>query len=200
MSEGPGSRTAQRLLDATWSVVRDEGLAAATSRRITDAAGANLAAITYHFGSKDALIGAAVVERLRDLTSPLTAALREPDGDIAAHDAAVAAAIADMFARVARDRADVDADVTLLLTSPALPGVRDAAASWLAELRAVATAAMVRQQAAGAVPAAVVPEAMAGVFTALAVGIVAQAKIDAAAPDAGAIVQEFLGLLVRPTP
>lgn len=191
-------RTPERLVEAAWSIVRDHGLAAATSRRITEAAEANLAAITYHFGSKDALIGAAVVEQLRSWTAPLTAALQSSDEDIAAHDAAIAGAVAGMLARFADDRADVDAIVTLLLSHPTIPGIRAAAAQWLGELRSVATAAMVRQKAAGLVPETVTPEAMAGVFTAFALGLVAQANVDPTAPDTPTIVREFLTLLVRP--
>jgi len=190
--------TPDRLQAAAWAIVRSEGVAAATSRRVTEAAGANLAAITYHFGSKDALIGAAVVEQLRSWTAPLTQALATPEGDVSAHDAAVAGAVAGILQRFAIDRADIDAIVTLVLTRPQLPGVRDATASWLAELRSVATAAMVRQQAAGLVPADVTPVAMAGVFTAFALGLVAQANIDPAAPDVATVVAEFLSLLVRP--
>ncbi len=193
-----GGATAERLRQAAWSIVRHEGIAAATSRRITEVAGANLAAITYHFGSKDDLIGEAIVEQLRSWTEPLTTALRSHPGDVEAHDAQIATVVAQLLGRFATERKDVDAIVTIVLTNPTLPGVRRAAARWLRELRAVATAAMVQQQAAGLVPDTVTPDAMAAVFTAFALGLVAQDTLDPKAPPIVAIVGEFLQLLVRP--
>jgi AcrR family transcriptional regulator len=190
--------TATRLQQAAWSVVRDEGIAAATSRRITEVASANLAAITYHYGSKDELIGAAVVEQLRSWTEPLTTALRAHADDVEAHDARIAVVVAEVLGRFVSDRRDIDAIVTLVLTSPNLPGVREAAATWMRELRAVATAVMQEQQEAGLIPDTVMPAALAAVFTAFALGLVAQDAIDPTAPAVGTVVSEFLGLLVRP--
>ena len=48
--------TEQRLVEATRGCLRSRGLADTSSRAITDLAGANLAAITYHFGSKEQLV------------------------------------------------------------------------------------------------------------------------------------------------
>ena len=59
------NRTAQALLAATRTCVGRKGLATTTSRDITAEAGANLAAITYHFGSKDRLVADALLEELR---------------------------------------------------------------------------------------------------------------------------------------
>lgn len=192
--------TAERLRAAAWAIVRDEGIAAATSRRITEVAGTNLGAITYHFRSKDALLGDAVAAQLRNWTEPLTTALvRDPDGDIEAYDGAVSAAIATVMSRFLTDTKDVDTVVSLLISSPHLPGVRASATRWLKELRAVASEAMVRQQAMGHVPESVDPVAMAAVFTAFALGLAAQSAIDETAPPTTTVVAEFLNLLVRPT-
>lgn len=200
MNPAQDESTADRLRRAAWSVVRDEGLSAATSRRITEVARANLAAITYHYGSKDELIGAAVVEQLREWTEPLTAALRAHADDVKAHDAQIAAVVIDLLNRFASDRRDIDVIVSLVLTSPSIPGVREAAATSMGELRAVATATMTAQQTAGLIPDTVTPAAMAGVFTALALGLVAQDAIDPQAPAVAAVTSEFIGLLVRPSP
>ena len=56
--------TRQRLLDATRRCISAKGLAATTSRDITAEAAANLAAITYHFGSKDELVAEALLEHV----------------------------------------------------------------------------------------------------------------------------------------
>jgi AcrR family transcriptional regulator len=48
--------TRQRILDAAELLFTDYGFEATTLRQITGAAGANLAAVNYHFGSKEELI------------------------------------------------------------------------------------------------------------------------------------------------
>ena len=60
----------QRLIDATRRCIARQGLAATTSRDISAGAEANLAAITYHFGSKDELVAEALLEALRDWLKP----------------------------------------------------------------------------------------------------------------------------------
>ena len=51
------------ILDAAERLFADEGFAAVSLRDITTAAGVNLAAVNYHFGSKDALIAELFVLR-----------------------------------------------------------------------------------------------------------------------------------------
>ena len=50
-----GLATRQRLLDAATEIFADRGYAGATVSEICDRAGANLAAVNYHFGGKDEL-------------------------------------------------------------------------------------------------------------------------------------------------
>lgn len=50
------SETRDRLIDAALFEFADRGILAATLRDITDRAGANIAAVNYHFGSKEGLI------------------------------------------------------------------------------------------------------------------------------------------------
>src|ERR1700736_6419164 len=71
-------KTRERLVEAARVCVRDAGLAGATSREITRVAGANLAAITYHFGSKDALVAAALFDELERRVGPALRALEAP--------------------------------------------------------------------------------------------------------------------------
>jgi AcrR family transcriptional regulator len=70
-----------RLLQATRQCVRDRGLTGTSSRTITDAAGVNLAAITYYFGSKDDLVSAALADELRDWIQPALEQLTGGTGD-----------------------------------------------------------------------------------------------------------------------
>ncbi len=53
-----GQDTRERLLDSAERLFAERGLDAVSVRDITEAAGANTAAIHYHFGSKQDLIGA----------------------------------------------------------------------------------------------------------------------------------------------
>ena len=52
------------LLDAAERLFAQAGFAATSLRNITSAAGANLASVNYHFGSKDALLEAVIQRRL----------------------------------------------------------------------------------------------------------------------------------------
>lgn len=66
---GPAARrrdrsTRDRILDAAERLFAEHGFAGTSHRQITAAAGVNLAAVNYHFGSKEKLFLAAVLRRL----------------------------------------------------------------------------------------------------------------------------------------
>jgi AcrR family transcriptional regulator len=54
-----GEDTRQRLIEAALRIFGEYGFEGASTRALADAAGANLAAIPYHFGSKEGLYRAA---------------------------------------------------------------------------------------------------------------------------------------------
>jgi AcrR family transcriptional regulator len=56
--------TKERILDVAETLFMEHGYEAATLRSITAAADANLAAVNYHFGSKEALFQAVLTRRL----------------------------------------------------------------------------------------------------------------------------------------
>jgi len=60
-------RTKTRLLDEAERLFAAKGMEACSIRDIVSAAGANLGAVTYHFGSKRGLIHAVIDRRLRPL-------------------------------------------------------------------------------------------------------------------------------------
>lgn len=61
------SDTSNRILDATERLFACRGLATVTLRDITAAADVNLAAVNYHFGSREGLIEAVLRRRLEPL-------------------------------------------------------------------------------------------------------------------------------------
>ncbi|HUK04232.1 MAG TPA: TetR/AcrR family transcriptional regulator [Burkholderiales bacterium] len=60
----PPHETRTRILDAAEELFMQHGFEATSMRQLTAKAGANLAAVNYHFGSKDALIAAVFQRRL----------------------------------------------------------------------------------------------------------------------------------------
>ncbi|OEU76599.1 MAG: hypothetical protein BA869_12035 [Desulfuromonadales bacterium C00003107] len=61
------STTKQRLLDVAEKLFADSGYHCTSLRKITAEAGVNLASVSYHFGSKEALVEAIFERRLRPL-------------------------------------------------------------------------------------------------------------------------------------
>lgn len=75
MSLAAEADTRTRILDAAEALFMAHGLEATTLRQITAVAKANLAAVNYHFGSKDALIEAVFRRRINVLNDECLAAL-----------------------------------------------------------------------------------------------------------------------------
>ena len=67
--------TCQRLLDAAETLFAEHGFADTSLRAITAQAEANLAAVHYHFGSKDELVRAVFARRLKALNEERLAQL-----------------------------------------------------------------------------------------------------------------------------
>jgi AcrR family transcriptional regulator len=67
--------TKTRILDAAETLFVSGGFESMSMRQITSAAGVNLAAVNYHFGSKDALIQAVLSRRLDPLNEQRVAML-----------------------------------------------------------------------------------------------------------------------------
>lgn len=75
MSQASEADTRSRILDAAEALFMAHGLEATTLRQITTVAKANLAAVNYHYGSKDALIEAVFRRRLNGLNEECLRAL-----------------------------------------------------------------------------------------------------------------------------
>ncbi|MEU5293519.1 TetR/AcrR family transcriptional regulator [Streptomyces umbrinus] len=59
------SGTKHRILDVAEQLFGERGYAATSTRAVTEAAGANVAAVNYHFGSKEGLLRAVVGRAMR---------------------------------------------------------------------------------------------------------------------------------------
>jgi AcrR family transcriptional regulator len=59
-----GMRTRTRLMDAALDLLAERGEEGVSLRELTDAAGANVAAVSYHFGSLQSLCDAAIAHAL----------------------------------------------------------------------------------------------------------------------------------------
>jgi AcrR family transcriptional regulator len=73
----PHFSTKERILSAAEELFARHGFAGASLRQVTSAANVNLAAVNYHFGSKDNLINEVFRRRLDELTERRLQALQE---------------------------------------------------------------------------------------------------------------------------
>ena len=184
--------TGQRLIAATRRCIAEKGLAATTSRDITAAADANLAAITYHFGSKDELVAAALLEALRDWLTP-TLDVLGGGGDAAARSMV---AIQTLTSTFAHHRAEAPAYLQALVEAHRVPALRDGVVRLWADLRVLLAAHITEMRARGELGAWVHPEAMATLLVAVANGLVLQVTSDPDGPQLEAMAAQFGGLLL----
>lgn len=73
--------TRERLLDAAEVLFGEQGVSAVSVREITAAADANIAAVNYHFGSKDELLLAVLNRRIGPLNAKRLALLDRASAD-----------------------------------------------------------------------------------------------------------------------
>jgi AcrR family transcriptional regulator len=79
--------TKQRILEAAETLFARHGFAGASLRQVTSAANVNLAAVNYHFGSKDKLIEEVFRRRLDELNRRRLQALQALQDDATLEDA-----------------------------------------------------------------------------------------------------------------
>ena len=190
------TETRQRLLEAARHCLAENGLAQTTSRDIVGAAGVNLASITYHFGSKEELVAAALLEGLHEWLAP-TIDVLAGEGDPAAR---TTVAIQTLIATFEQRRADAPAYLEALLQAPRIEPLRRALLTLWGDLRRLLADQMDGMQRDGLLPQWVQPEAMASLFIAVANGLAVQVMIDDDGPGLTQMTGQFGGLLLAARP
>jgi AcrR family transcriptional regulator len=191
-ASGPGAATRAALVEAALACLAELGPAATTSRAIARRAGANLAAITYHFGSKDALVAEASLTSVRRWLEPVLAVLRSHDEPTARTVRAVAA----LQSSLGEARATLPLHLGALATAPHNPALKAGLDELLAEVHQLLAAQIAEQVDSGYLPPWVAPDAMAHLLVALADGIAFHAVLQPDAVDPDAVVAQALALLL----
>jgi AcrR family transcriptional regulator len=167
-------------------------MAGTTSRDIAAAAGVKVAAITYHFGSKEELISQALLQAVRAWLEPARQVLARADSP-----AAIAVEAIELLRRSFDEAGDLlPAYFEALLQAPRRAPLRQGVEQLLGELRVLLRTGMQRQQAAGLLPAWVEPDAMAALFLALADGVALHAALRPESVDHGAVAAQLAQLLL----
>jgi AcrR family transcriptional regulator len=184
--------TRAELLEATEACLAEHGLAGTTSRAIAARAGANLAAITYHFGSKDALVAEALLASVRRWLDPVLTVLRS-EGEPAER---TVRAVAALQSSLADARATLPLHLSALTTAPRNPALRAGLDELLGEVHELLAGQIADQVASGYLPPWIDPGAMAHLLVAMADGIALHAVLQPEAVDPGALVAQALALLL----
>jgi len=106
--ERASGATQTRILDAAETLFMEHGFEATSLRAITAAAGANLAAVNYHFGSKEELFEAVLTRRLDPMNQRRVALLDTAQREHAPHAVPCEGILSALFIPAleqARDRA-----------------------------------------------------------------------------------------------
>jgi len=90
LRKAAGQRTRDGLLDAAMVLLARRGQDGVTLRELTDSAGANVSAVSYHFGSLQALCDAAIEQALDRYLGAQIEQLQSLDAGSTLHELAVA--------------------------------------------------------------------------------------------------------------
>jgi AcrR family transcriptional regulator len=184
--------TRQRLLDATRRCIAAKGLAATTSRDITGEAGANLAAITYHYCSKDDLVAEALLASLRSWLTPALDVLGGA-GDPASR---AIVAIQTLMASFAQHRDEAPAFLQALVEAPRIAPLQAGVVRLWDDLCELLAGHISEMQGRGELGSWVEPQAMSALLVAVANGLVLQVTTDPDGPGLDAMAAQFGGLLL----
>jgi AcrR family transcriptional regulator len=106
-----GIETKERLLDAAEKLFAERGFDGASMRALTEAAGVNVSAANYHFGSKEALLRATLLRRIEPLNRRRLDCLDALERDAAGRPLAIESILA-VFLRPVFDERAASVDAT----------------------------------------------------------------------------------------
>jgi AcrR family transcriptional regulator len=184
--------TRERLVRAAQGCLRTGGIAAASSRAIADRADANLAAITYHFGSKDQLVAEALSQELSDWTQPVLDLLTQPD-DPATRLLNAVNALTHTF-ETQRER--VPGLLEVFVHAARAPEPNNPLTRIWRDLHTRLTAVITELRTSTAVPTWVEPNAMAALILAVAAGTAVSLTVEPDGATHRDIATQFTGLLL----
>ena len=186
------STTRLALLAAGRDCVREHGLAKTTSRLIAGAAGVNLGAITYYFGSKEALLAAALFEELSARIAPVMDTL---EGDDPAPNRLLSA-VQELIAEFERSAPDVPVYLNALVLSTEPGPLAERAQKLLTDLQERLASVIARLKTDGVIAGWVEPNAMASLLIAASNGIALQTQLAPDGPTAAELAGQLAGLLL----
>jgi AcrR family transcriptional regulator len=181
-----------KLIAATQRLLAAGGADALTSRAIATAADANLASITFYFGSKEQLVTESLIAAARQLLAPVVATLTS-DGEptIKMLESVV------LLNRILDENRDhLAAYVQALAASPASPSIAAAVRALHRDMAQLLTEQISAQRSAGQLPSWVSPSAMAQLIVAVMHGTLLASVIDSEHTDQAAISAQFAQLLL----
>jgi AcrR family transcriptional regulator len=184
--------TRQRLIDATQGCLRARGMAQTSSRAIVDAAGANLAAITYYFGSKEGLVAVALAEELQEWTRPVLDLLTDPVDPATS----LLAAVNTLTATFDEQRERVPGLLEVFVHAARDADRHNPVARIWTDLRARLATVIGQLRSRGAIPAWVAPDAMAALILAVAAGTIVSTTVEPDGVGHREIAAQFASLLL----
>jgi AcrR family transcriptional regulator len=190
MAPGRAASTRDKLLSATIRSLRTKGVNGLTSREITRAADVNLQAITYHFGSKDSLVAAALTELVNQRLDPIVEAL-ETDADPAER---LFEALGTIRTAFAVGRQDLKAYADAVAASSTNAELARSVAAIHDRLQGYLSRLIAEMQRDGYVQKWVEPDSMAALLVAIGDGVATQAHYGE--PDVDGVLDQVALLLL----
>ncbi len=192
-SEDSNAPTKHKLIAATRQLLADGGAEGLTSRAIATAADANLASITYYFGSKEQLLTESMIATARELLAPVVAALRSDGDPVAKMLESVL-----LLNRILQERRDdLAAYIHALAAAPSNPAIATALRGFHHDIGLLLAEQIDIQRSAGQLPAWVSSTEMARLIVAVVHGTLVASVLDPERTDESAIGAQFAQLLVQ---
>lgn len=164
-----------KLLEGALRCLQTKGYGRTTARDIAAVAGANVASINYHFGSKETLLNEAIGEGFRRWTRQVgEAVLAQP---VASAPERLRLSLVETITAFEPNRPLLVAFVEAMAQAERSPAVREQLASYYRESRA-ATAALIKQSLSDTETSTLNPTVAASTLLAVLDGLILQWLLD----------------------